>query len=656
MNPIGMDRRTFLRRTGTVAGVAAAMPLVRAFPASAELTFDPTLEPFFHGVASFDPTEAGVLLWTRVEPPAGHDGSPIDVDWVLASDGALTRVIATGTAQAVAADDWCVTVDATGLAPFTHHWFQFSALGGQSLVGRTKTAPAPGVGDEHLRIGVVSCSNYEGGFFNAYGAMAQRNDLDVVFHLGDYIYEYANGGYTSGRSLSEERLHAPEGEMVTLADYRLRYSSYRTDPDLMRVHQLFPMVHTWDDHESTNNSYKDGAQNHTEGDEGTWVDRTAAFTKACQEWLPKRLLDPSDEVVIYRSFQYGALVDLIVMDTRIEGRDEEVSGAIDSTAATDPDREMISQAQRDFVYGELSRSAERGTAWRILAQQVMMMQFNAGGLPRLDLVAQMGGQDGPDFYRDGGNAFNGDAWDGYVGERERLYDHVLGNDIQDIVVLTGDIHTSWAADLTRDPYNPAVYDPTGQNPLLRNVGVEFVTPSVTSPNFDQIAYAAPEFSGETDTAFLALVQALEAAIIAANPHIRMAEIVSHGYNVLDVTAERIQSDWYLVDTIHEPDLSESWHRGFTVTRGQHVTVPALGEAGPRDAGPDTPPARPDGASPSPSTGSDTSGAPAGQPAGAPVRAGQPLPVTGGGIGVGAAAIVGAAVLHRLERGRSPSDS
>lgn len=608
-----IDRRRFVVGAGALGVGLAAAPVVRllpATPAEASQLHDAELAPFFHGVASFDPTATAVLLWTRVTPPEGKDSVPVKLRIATSIGGlAVARPV---TLVAKPEHDFTVTHDATGLDPFTHYFYEFEApsLGGaRSIVGRTKTAPAAGQDVDRLRFAVASCSNYEAGFFNAYGRIAERNDLDLVVHVGDYVYEYANGRYVSGKRGTLEnpdgspRFHEPAHEMVALDDYRLRYGSYRTDPDLMRMHQLFPMVHTWDDHESTNNSWRDGAANHQPKSEGSWEARKQAFSQACQEWLPKRLLG-GDPLTIYRTLPYGDLVDLIVMDTRIEGRDEQVPSTevpgspvpatLDATATNALDRTLISNAQRGFVCDALSGSQ---AAWKVLAQQVMVMQFNAGGLPRLDLLAQMGGADGPTLttagLREGGNAFNSDAWDGYTAERDRLFDHILDNRIEDVVVLTGDIHTSWAADLTKDPYNPAVYDPTGFNPLLRNVGVEFVTPSITSQNFDVIAYQASEpFGGPADPLFLQLVASLEAAIIAGNPHIRMAEIVSHGYNVLDITAERMQSDWYFIDTVLEPSQNESFFRGYRVARGEHVVRPAATEAGDRPMpGPDVPAAQ-----------------------------------------------------------------
>jgi alkaline phosphatase D len=596
-----IDRRRFVAGAGILAAGIVAAPAARllpATPARADELHDQSLAPFFHGVASFDPTPNAVLLWTRVTP---HDDSrPVPVLLRVATTIEGLRSARPISVEATPERDFTVTHDVTGLQPFTYYFYEFQApgLGGaRSIVGRTKTAPL-GPQTDRLRLAVVSCSNYEAGFFNAYGRVAARNDLDLVVHVGDYIYEYANGHYVSGKGPIQNadgipRFHEPDHEMVLLEDYRRRYASYRTDPDLRRMHQLLPMVHTWDDHESTNNSHRDGAQNHQPG-EGSWEDRKRAFSRACQEWLPKRLTN-GDPLEIYRALPYGDLMDLIVLDTRIEGRDEPVAATIDGAQSNSDSRRMMSDAQRAFVDEALSDSK---AAWRVIAQQVMMMQFNAGGLPRLDLVAQMGGSDSPTFndagLREGGNALNGDAWDGYTFERDRLFDHMLHNGIADVVVLTGDIHTSWAADLTKDPYDPLAYDPTGRNPLVRNVGVEFVTPSVTSQNLDAVAYMASEpFGSPTDPLFLQLVASIEAAILAGNPHIRMAELVSHGYSVLDVTADAVQSDWYFVDTVLEPSDAESFHRGYRVTRGEHVLRPASGEAGSRpDAAPAVPADRP----------------------------------------------------------------
>jgi alkaline phosphatase D len=522
------DRRTFLRRAAlTGAGVAVLAGLPRP-PARA----DDNLGPFLHGVASGDPTATGVMLWTRVTPSHGAHRAA-SVAWRVARDVAMSDVVASGRAATNADRDFTVKVDVGGLQPGTWYFYEFAAFGATSIVGRTKTAP---VDSSHLRFAVVSCSNYQGGFFNAYARLAERDDLDAIIHLGDYIYEYGNGEdrYGPGAGeLSASRDHQPATEMVSLADYRLRHAGYKLDPDLRRLHQLYPWITTWDDHESTNNSHRDGAQNHDPATEGDWATRKAAAQRAYSEWMPIRVTDPSR---IYRTLRYGTLADIVVMDTRLDDRDPELgnTGALilSGEEIDDPDRKMISADQRQLVFDSLARRESR---WKIVAQQVILGQWNAGGAPRLPDTA-----DRPRFVvRDGGNALNPDQWDGYPVERDRLFAHIGDNGIDNVVVLTGDVHTSWALDLTSDPYNPLVYNPvTGDGAL----GVEFVTPSITSANFESLGPAG--------------VAAFEAVTRADNPHVKFVDFDEHGYFVLDLTPERAQADWYYVDTVLQPSNVE----------------------------------------------------------------------------------------------------
>ncbi len=636
-----LDRRALLRRAG-LAGAASALAVGAPRPAA---WADEELAPFHHGVASGDPLPDRVMLWTRVTPPAGHDGSPIPVTWVVATDVDLTDVVASGTATATADRDWTVKVDPSGLAPFTYHYYAFRALDAQSLTGRTKTAPAAGqAGVDRLRFGVVSCSNYEGGFFNAYARLADRADLDAILCLGDYVYEYGQGSYGPGEEIG--RVTEPPLEMVTLEEYRGRYSHYRLDPDLRRLHQLFPWINTWDDHEVTDNSWEDGADNHNPdaptnnpAEEGLdYLERKARAQRVWEEWLPTRVEDPSR---IYRTIRYGDLADLIWMDTRMEGRDEIVGGVLDPENAVypeldDPEREMISEAQRQAIYGDLSRSKDEGIAWRILCQQVMLMHWNASPVP-----SGLAGNDFPRFVMgdqglvQGGYRANPDAWDGYSAERTRLFDHLLDNDIQDVVVLTGDIHSAWAADLSTDPFDPGTYDPTGQNPAVgRNVGVEFVGSSVTSDNFDEIVMS----QGGTREQGIAASMAIETGSIAVNPHIKMVELRSHGFFVLDVTAERVQSDWFFVPILEASD-EESFFDAWYVDRGAHRVVQASAPLAAREGAPEDP-----GTMPAP---------PASEPAppAAPV-----LPATGGGAVVaGAAALTAAFAVRRRGTARRLPD-
>lgn len=364
---MSVDRRTFL----TGAAAVATVPLlpVRAL---AQVQPDPSLAPFLHGVASGDPLADRVVLWTRVTGGAGT----VPVRWTVALDPQLRRVVRRGTAQATPQRDRAVKVDVGGLAPATTYWYAFEALGRRSMVGRTRTAPPAG-SSERLRFAVVTCSKYETGFYNAYARVAEA-DVDAVLHLGDYVYESgADADAVGGRAPQ------PETEVRTLAEYRQRYASYRLDADLQRVHQSHPMIATWDDHESSNDSWVDGASSHDPQTEGSWPVRKAAAQRVYDEWMPLRLPVPGDPSRIYRSLPYGGLVDVVVLDTRLEGRSQQLTGLDGDTvvvdpATADPARQLYSPAQRAFVERALGTSQ---AAWKLVMNQVLVSQFKAVGLP-----------------------------------------------------------------------------------------------------------------------------------------------------------------------------------------------------------------------------------------------------------------------------------
>ncbi len=565
-----IDRREFLRRAGlggtAVAAVAAGLPR----PAAAQ---DESLAPFFHGVASGDPLADRVILWTRVTPPAGHSGS-VSVRWTVALDPDMRQVVMSSEVLATAERDFTVKVDAQGLAPFTYYFYQFEALGGRSLVGRTKTAPAKGQGVDHLRLGVVSCANYQQGWFNAYARLAERDDVDAIIHTGDYLYEYEDGGYGPGSEIG--RGHEPAVEMVELEHYRVRHAQYKQDPDLRRLHQLFPFVVTWDDHESANNSWKDGAENHNEG-EGDWEARKANSQQAYDEWMPLR--STGDHGIIYRALEWGDLVDLVVMDTRIEGRDKQVTypgtdtenlGALILAAETsNPERRLISEQQMDFVTRTLGASKAQ---WKLLAQQVIMSQWNVGALPRIPEFAQ--GADFPLILRDGGNAINADAWDGYQADRDRLLGYISQRAIDNVVVLTGDVHSSWAFDLTVDPMNPLVYNPiTGAG----SVAVEFVCPGVTSSSLGGTLNSLVGGLPLPSVVF-------ETGLQLLNPQMKYVESTSNGYMVLDITPEHCQADWFFV-TVDAPNDEQTAGESWEVKDRTNRLVAAAGPAASKEPAP-----------------------------------------------------------------------
>ena len=611
---LSMQRREFLRRAGLTGAAAVAVAAGLPRPAAAQ---DADLAPFLHGVASGDPLHDRVILWTRVTPPTGHDERPIPVRWVVATDVEFGNVVAAGTVDATAQRDWTVRVDPTGLEPFTYYFYAFQALGQASLVGRTKTAAAPGQAVDHVRLGVVSCANYQEGFFNAYARLADRDDLDAIICTGDYLYEYEDGGYGPGSAIG--RGHEPPVEMTELVHYRGRHGHYKLDPDLRRLHQLFPWVTTWDDHESANNSWRDGAANHDDS-EGDWAERKAWCQQAYDEWMPIR--PTGDRAKIYRHLPWGDLVDVVVMDTRLEGRNRQVTypgtdtenlgGLIVSPDASDPNRHIVSPTQMEFVTSTLSASPAR---WKLVAQQVIVSQWNAGAIPLLP--EEVRSLDFPMLVRDGGNAANADAWDGYQADQLQFMRHIGDNAIDNVVILTGDVHSSWAFDVTTEPSNPTVYNPvTGDG----SVAVEIVCPAVASESLGDT------FNGITMTPVGA--DAFEAAMRANNPQLKYLDSRRQGFVILDITPEHCQADWFYV-TVEAPNDAEEYGASWEARHAANRLTAAAAASEPKAPAPQRP-------------------APgAVLPSGDPEPAPGPLPATGGGaVVLGAAAVVGAVVLRR----------
>ena len=311
-----LNRRRLMQGAGASLGAIALRGFVVAEEGAAHFT---------HGVASGDPLADRVILWTRVVPGAKQH-QLLPVEWQVAKDREFNQVVAQGQTQSSAERDYTVKVDATGLKPNSQYFYRFTVDGRHSAIGRTRTLP---VGDvASFRIGLASCSNYPQGYFNAYRHMAQ-SDIDLVLHLGDYIYEYPEGRYANPIALEELGRHVePLGEILTLEDYRMRYGLYRTDVDLQLVHQQHPFVCVWDDHELTNNTWHSGAENHNDG-EGDFFLRIRAARQAYDEWMPIRTHAEGDQGPIYRAFEIGNLADLIMLDTRLHGRDKGLEYAAD---------------------------------------------------------------------------------------------------------------------------------------------------------------------------------------------------------------------------------------------------------------------------------------------------------------------------------------
>ncbi|MBT2441914.1 alkaline phosphatase D family protein [Streptomyces sp. ISL-36] len=493
---------------------------------------------FLHGVASGDPLPDGVLLWTRVTPtpdavPGSRRGADAAVGWEIAEDRAFARTVARGATTATAASDHTVKVDVRGLRPSTTYWYRFTVGTTVSSVGRTRTAPATDAATPGIRFGVVSCANWESGYFSAYRHLAARADLDAVLHLGDYLYEYATGGYPAAKYTV--RPHEPAHEIVSLSDYRTRHGKYKTDADLQALHAAHPVIAIWDDHEFANDAWSGGAENHTPGAEGEWAARVAAAKQAYFEWMPVRA---STEGTVYRRLRFGKLADLHLLDLR-SFRSQQAG--IGNGAVDDPERTLTGRAQLDWLKSGLAGS---DATWKLVGTSVMISPVAFGALPAhlLAPLAELLGLPKE------GLAVNVDQWDGYTDDRRELLDHLTGRSVRNTVFLTGDIHMAWANDV---PVKAATY------PLSPSAATEFVVTSVTSDNLDDILHVAP--------GTVSVVAA--GAVKAANRHVKWVDMDHHGYGVLDVTAERSQMDYYTVSDKARADATTAWARSYRTLSG-----------------------------------------------------------------------------------------
>lgn len=440
----------------------------------------PAYAPFLHGVASGDPLTDKVILWTRVSPD--NPNQPVTVNWRIATDTSFSNVVNSGSFTTDGTRDFTVKVDADSLQPGTWYYYDFETDGDHSLIGRTKTAPSGSV--DQARFALATCAKYSKGFFNGYARIGERNDLDAVIHVGDYIYESDDEGDV-GRPMD------PLARCSTLTMYRTRYAQYRSDLDLVYAHQQYPWINVWDDHETGNDCWKDGSEHFPDSTEYAAIKRDA--TQAFFEWLPIRE-DSTRPGSIYRTLRCGDLIDIIMIDTRREGRMRPLE--FSDTLIFDEDRTMLGQAQYDWLIEQLDSSTAQ---WRILGQQVMMAPLKFLG-----------------------SYLNGDQWNGYSAEREKLLTHISNNAMDNVVVLTGDVHASFGWDI---PLETATYDSTTH---AGSLAVEFITPAIASSD--------PDFNFPF------------APVKRQNPYIQYLDMVHNGYVVLDVTPAQVQGDFYFVYT------------------------------------------------------------------------------------------------------------
>lgn len=554
---LDINRRHFLK---VVASAGAAVTVSTALGGCSSLVRADNADAvdFTHGVASGDPTTNALMLWTRAVPK--NNAKPvITLGWEVARDPSFSDIVRSGTATTSARRDYTVKVDVQQLPAGMSLYYRFVGHDQYSPTGEGATLPQQGI--DAIRLGVFSCSNYPAGFFNPYHHASQDDTIDFVLHLGDYIYEYGAGGYgyddaeRIGRTFPDNN----NKEIVSLDDYRRRYALYRTDEGLKALHATKSFIVVWDDHEIANDTYKDGAQNHQPDTEGDFYQRRAAAIQAYYEWMPIRPPQGDASLQIYRSFELGDLANLIMLDTRIIGRDKQLAyadftdvstGKFDSQgfqAAMQSDRSILGKKQLQWLVNQLAQS---NAHWQILGQQLLMARMNfpaaiIGSKDRSTIAnkllnaaqlkqARANGHlltEQQQRYIDTVTPYNLDAWDGYAMEREVLFQQVkqMG---KKIVVLAGDTHNAWHNHLTTH---------TGEQ-----VGVEFGTSSVSSPGMET-------YLGLDDATAKKLAQALPTVI----KDLQYTNLHERGYMVTQISKDAIDNEWRFVDTIKSKDYQLS---------------------------------------------------------------------------------------------------
>ena len=532
---------------------------------------------FLHGVASGDPLDDRVVLWTRITAEATT--APIAVLWEVASDPAFKTIVRHGQVTAISVRDYTVKVDVTGLEPATDYYYRFRYLRngkpfGKGASGRTRTLPKGATRD--VVLAVVSCALYPNGYFNAYDAIARLPRVDAVLHLGDYIYEYgaAPDDYGMASPTAKTRVPDPPREILSLDDYRRRHALYKTDPALQAAHARAPWIAVWDDHETADNSWMGGAENHQPATEGDWAKRKAAGIKAYYEWMPIR--EPAAGTLpeaSWRRFQFGDVATLLMTETRLTARTHQLDYGQDlpvkdgkpdfaafAVKLKDPDRRMMGQGQEQWLAREVDASTKAGTAWQVLGNQVVM-----GRVVPPDLKATMGDAAYGAFLAKlptaiaklveearglslAGAPGNLDAWDGYPADRSRVYDIFKAGKARPIV-LAGDSHAFWANEL---------WDDAGTT----RVAAEFGVTSVTSPGYGDYLPGAP----------------LGPAYVTRNKEVKFTDQGAKGFLLLTLEHGRATGELIAVSTILDTKYQTQVLKRFVVTPGDEGGVKPLAEA------------------------------------------------------------------------------
>lgn len=558
-----MDRRLFLKLS---SALSASMVVSTGLSGCATEHNVPSDQVnFTHGVASGDPLTTAVVLWTRAQPALSAVSAT--VRWQIASDAEFSSIIDQGDVIAQAQYDFTVKVDVQGLAPGQTYYYRFFTRHTISDTGITRTLPKKDI--ENVTFAVFSCSNYPAGYFTPYALAAQDADVDYVLHLGDYIYEYGKGGYATAHADEIGRSFAPgnDTELYTLADYRSRYATYRTDQALLDLHAQKPFIVVWDDHEVANDTYKSGAKNHTP-DEGDFFARRTAAVQAYYEWLPIRPPQGDTSIQIYRTFEFGSLLTLHMLDTRVIGRDKQLNyadyknadtGEFDAKAfQTDllnPQRTMLGKEQKAWFLSQLQHS---NAHWQVIGQQVLMakMHFPSAVLNSTDrdetekTIAKLATLQ---RRADAGEAlsateqallatkmpYNLDAWDGYPVEREMLLNAFISIG-KPVVVLAGDTHNGWHS-ILRDQQG-------------RVAATELGTSSVSSPGME-------DYILSPDSDF----DAVEKDVPVLVDELQYCNLHQRGWLKVTFTAKEAEASWIYVDSVTTPVATGAATHKVTIT-------------------------------------------------------------------------------------------
>lgn len=593
------NRRDFLVKTAVAVAASSSVvacgggdsaPAILAVPAQ-----------FSYGVASGDPLADRVMLWTHAK--VADSNADVPLTWQVASDFNFNRVVSSGQINAQQANGFTAKVDATGLTAGATYYYRFrDGAGTLSTVGTTRTLPAASL--TSVKLAVFSCSLYSEGFFNAY-AHAAKSDALYALHLGDYIYEYGASlaQYGNKDAVALGRVAVPANDIVSLADYRQRYAQYRSDADLQALHAKMPWITIWDDHEFANNAYAGGAENHLASTQGDWVARKSMAARAYHEWLPIRTPDPANLLKIYRSFDFGSLLSLHMLDTRIEGRDRQYDNFGDADGGInrylkglvpangvlqDASRRMISAEQQNWLSSGLAAST---ATWQFLGNQdimarmwlpasVLQKQAAAFATPPTATLTDVSAAindyltakatraaAGPGALTPTQTAllnpainptlpYNLDAWDGYPASRDAIL-NTAKNLNKNLVVLSGDSHNGWFTKLT--------------TLAGVKVGVEFAGSSVTSTGFESAGLGglASALDGS------ALVPQLGASAIGAGlgliDDLHYADTSRRGYLLMTVTAASVKGEYVFLDTVKSKTYQASIGKTITVNSAGAIT-------------------------------------------------------------------------------------